>query len=880
VIEVTLKAGANVLTLANTKTNGPNLDQMVVTSIASNSPAPDTSADEDGNLALTAINLSNRSAAVFEATGVDADIQLVTVQIGTNAPQAVTLGPDGRFTLDLGTASGDVPVTLQVTDEAANTASAATQINLPPPSDAQITVQSLDPSFFDNRLHFNWIQNPDAVDGNGQPVADRDYKESGTVRFTNDGTSPLEVLSHSISGPFKLADPAALTNVVLAPGQFIDVKVDFNRSAYSPQSSDGAINNFSGQLQLTTNDPDTPVATVDLAGFYQSRNEGGREPNLNEIFEIFGFGNSIEGLSRIKGGEYSVLSLQDLYIPEDSTEILNPYFRIADGVTAARITQIAAFHSPGSAPFAIHNPTSMGGAAVNLNHSTNQSQSILPLSGSNFTTATFTNATIPDGWTGNDVFGVKVANQSTNPLLNPTGTGVITQSALTQRHPDYTFQAGVNGEEPKVFDPFGNEVPDGYTVRVFQAVDRNGVVIPNTYLIAQDAQAINYDYNDNVLVMEGVTAVSMADIGLTEVGGTRDGLVMSQDPSTGSPDEAVLRISNDAATGLPTPANIGSLRIESVTVADPTMFEIVSPADLTDVTLAPGESLNVTVRFIGQTAPTPAMLESALVVRSNDHDEGVLSFDLVALPQRGAFVTGVNYGGGAIASDPVLGVPLKAPTEANGVTMTTNRAPGTDSTANANGANATPGSAFKTYQDAAEWTTTIAVPNGTYIVGVHTQETYWNLPGKRIFDVTVNGELVADDLDPFVAAGYRGDVPVLIETLVTVTDGKVTILLDALAPDGVDNAAINAVTIYQVAPAASGLEAATLFDATASLEGDAIELNTALDVTSVGEPLQAFAPLAEPLGTDTLTPIEPSLAELFADMTLDATFQHQPELVL
>jgi hypothetical protein len=218
---------------------------------------------------------------------------------------------------------------------------------------------------------------------------------------------------------------------------------------------------------------------------------------------------------------------------------------------------------------------------------------------------------------------------------------------------------------------------------VFQAVDRNGVVIPNTYLIAQDAQAINYDYNDNVLVMEGVTAVSMADIGLTEVGGTRDGLVMSQDPSTGSPDEAVLRISNDAATGLPTPANIGSLRIESVTVADPTMFEIVSPADLTDVTLAPGESLNVTVRFIGQTAPTPAMLESALVVRSNDHDEGVLSFDLVALPQRGAFVTGVNYGGGAIASDPVLGVPLKAPTEANGVTMTTNRAPGTDSTANA-----------------------------------------------------------------------------------------------------------------------------------------------------------------------------------------------------
>ncbi|EYD75950.1 hypothetical protein Rumeso_02379 [Rubellimicrobium mesophilum DSM 19309] len=42
---------------------------------------------------------------------------------------------------------------------------------------------------------------------------------------------------------------------------------------------------------------------------------------------------------------------------------------------------------------------------------------------------------------------------------------------------------------------------------MFQAVDMNGVAIPNTYLILQDYTGINYDYQDNVFVVEGITPV-------------------------------------------------------------------------------------------------------------------------------------------------------------------------------------------------------------------------------------------------------------------------------------------------------------------------------------------------------------------------------------
>ena len=176
-----------------------------------------------------------------------------------------------------------------------------------------------------------------------------------------------------------------------------------------------------------------------------------------------------------------------------------------------------------------------------------------------------------------------------------------------------------------------------------------------------------------------------------------------------------------------------------------------------------------------------------------DGDGTVNFFDPNSNPpggnDRGDFVVGVNFGGGAIANDPVLGVPLLAQTNPRvTITGSVTAGAGTDAASNPNGANAVAGSAFKTYEDGSNWTAAITAPNGTYVVVLHTQETYWNAAGMRQFDVTVNGQQVINNLDPFVAAG-GGDKPLAFEALVTVTDGKITIHSTA----DIDNAALNAV---------------------------------------------------------------------------------------
>jgi Ca2+-binding RTX toxin-like protein len=50
-------------------------------------------------------------------------------------------------------------------------------------------------------------------------------------------------------------------------------------------------------------------------------------------------------------------------------------------------------------------------------------------------------------------------------------------------------------------------VQQGYFMRVWQAVDANGAPIANTYVFAQDYVGLNYDYQDNVVILEGVTPV-------------------------------------------------------------------------------------------------------------------------------------------------------------------------------------------------------------------------------------------------------------------------------------------------------------------------------------------------------------------------------------
>ena len=336
-------------------------------------------------------------------------------------------------------------------------------------------LQSLDPAFFPDRLQFSWIENPRSTPTSAQ--VPRDYKESGSARLTNPGLRPLQVLDTTLEGPFRLVTPAADLARPILPGQFRDLTVEFVRDRYQPPSENTASGVFTGRLDVRTDAPENPLVTIVLAGFWQAQDENNWEPNINEVWQVFGFSNFIPGVPLEYHGPDNPLNKDSLYEACHETEVLSPYWRIAPGRQTAKITQIAAFHGPGGATVGIHAPGNKSDAAQVMfwNHRGDQNQSLLPLldaSGA-FASRVFDRSIIPAHWAGDGVFGFEVADFSTDPKLNPGGE----KKPGAQR---------------------------GHLTRLFRALDATGRVIPDVYLGIQDYSGINYDYNDNMFIIEGV----------------------------------------------------------------------------------------------------------------------------------------------------------------------------------------------------------------------------------------------------------------------------------------------------------------------------------------------------------------------------------------
>lgn len=227
---------------------------------------------------------------------------------------------------------------------------------------ADIAIQSGDAAYYSDRLHFSYLEN------NSASNPDRDFKESATVTISNTGSETLEILDADIDGPFVLQDPSIFEGLTLTAGESLEVTVLFDRDSYTPPTNDAGDGVFEGRIRLTTNDADSPIAEIHMAGFWQARDEGGWEPNVNEVWEVFGFGNRIDGLTTVGGGENSVLNDFDLYRPVNDDEVLSRYWTLADGASEAKITQLAAYHGDGGATLGIHNPGNKNQDIIFSNH--------------------------------------------------------------------------------------------------------------------------------------------------------------------------------------------------------------------------------------------------------------------------------------------------------------------------------------------------------------------------------------------------------------------------------------------------------------------------------------------------------------------------------
>jgi len=324
---------------------------------------------------------------------------------------------------------------------------------------------------------FNFILDPLANNGPAGVNPPRQYHGADTITIYNHGNDVLNVSSLDLTGPFKFLDSTDTVAFSIAAGQSRDIEIGFDSS---PQVYDPEIDPrlFKGELKVVSDDPDAPLSVASLAGYWQPVPEGNEEPDFNELMEVLGLGTR---------ADQSKFDNFDIYEAAGPDEVLAPYWKIADGFSQVTVTQVAAYHDINTAPFGIFEPGNINrDQAVNLfTHSNEYNQSLLPISTrGDAPTFTFDLGTIPDNWMGDEVFGIRIAGQLSDPRLNNDGPG-----------------QGPPGEQR------------GHFIRIFTAKDEAGNIIDDTYVVVQDYQGINYDYQDNVYLVQGMAPVLDWQIG-------------------------------------------------------------------------------------------------------------------------------------------------------------------------------------------------------------------------------------------------------------------------------------------------------------------------------------------------------------------------------
>lgn len=273
------------------------------------------------------------------------------------------------------------------------------------------------------------------------------FKDTGTVRLGNPSSNALRVISLPITGPWTLVNPPALP-LTIQPGGTFDLTLRFTASGTRFNT---------GTLDVRTDSVVFPSTIVQLAGLWQSRSENNEEPITRDLVAAMGFTTNVPAQLNQNG-----------YVTAVGDEVLMPYLRRADATRPVTVTQFAAYHSYPAGGTVKWFP--QGGATINLaSMDSRWAQSVLPArsGGGGLTVGSFS----PSG-----AFGLAVDGESSDPTRNDQETDRAN----------------------------GCPGPCGHHVRFFPVKDRQGNLVPGSYLMVMDYSGINYDYNDNGYLVTNV----------------------------------------------------------------------------------------------------------------------------------------------------------------------------------------------------------------------------------------------------------------------------------------------------------------------------------------------------------------------------------------
>ncbi|MEO7800834.1 MAG: malectin domain-containing carbohydrate-binding protein [Ginsengibacter sp.] len=306
-----------------------------------------------------------------------------------------------------------------------------------------------------DNLTFSRIQVPWGRDS----VKNRNH-DSINLRIHNKGVSALTIKNLFLGDKTLFTilkikglnyDSTTAFPITITSGSFIDVTIKFVAVDQSTR-----VKICVDSLTIVSNDAKLSTKIVYLRGIWQKQGEGTYEPYAQEVITAFGF------KTKTGFGKNDPNSGDPRYLRGD--EILSSYFVRADDTKPISIRQMAAYHGCCTATERIMWHTK-GSTTLNtvFTHSALDGQSVLPKKNGSTTAAAEGNITT------SAVIGFKVGGKDwTDTTFNP---------------------------ERKI------------GIRVWKAIDADGNLIPNNYIIGNDylgSDFTNYDYQDNIYYVKNI----------------------------------------------------------------------------------------------------------------------------------------------------------------------------------------------------------------------------------------------------------------------------------------------------------------------------------------------------------------------------------------
>ncbi len=671
------------------------------------------------------------------------------------------------------TEAGSYTIKARAVDGAGNTTTTDAQsfeVVIPPPSKAEIELENLDGVPFEDRLVFNRIQNP--------ATPDQGVHDLATLRVQNTGVEPLNITKLNITpaSDFELDKDMQLP-ATIAPDDHLDVPVRF-------VATSGDIRN--GTLEIISDDADEPTTEVELSGFWQSRSEGGQEPNVAEISKVYGYGTTIVGPGQKLNNAGRVEAIGD--------EVLSPYWKRANGSEPVSVRQLAAFHTQGNTATAYWHSKGSDSTTQTVKHAGIDGQSFLPRKAGNLSQPA--SGTFNPGGT----FGFKIDPEWSDPDKNRKG-------------PDRT--AGCDDSAT------GND-QCGHHVRFWPAEDRDGEPIANTYLMTMDYAGINYDYNDNVYLVENIRPENLAAPTnlAASPGDTRVELGWNSLVKSGDVGYNVYRSETEQVDTDGTPLN-----------GDTPLTE----ASFTDEGLTNGTTYYYAVEAVDGSGSKSAASEtvSATPVAPSSNTDFKINFQSAAAPVPSGYFrdygqpygarTGADQGNGMVYGwvEPSTQNPLDLSVGGNnnlgnGRDRNKNSDQRLDTLMHMQAGSAILASPFNGTAKDGTWE--VSVPDGTYEVTVAAGDASVNSDPES-HTINVEGENAIDNFVPSGGEGSDTRHGTATVDSVTVSDGKMTI-----GARGGDNSKIDYVEVKEATTVENQAPTVTQPEDQTNAEGDEVSL--------------------------------------------------------